>query len=290
MWLYDFNSWYQGGRAVLAGLSPYSIPTFNGPYFLAMLYAPFTILPEGVVYALFLCVNIFLLWRLCGKRSIWALLSFPILFTLFVGQNDLLIALLTLIGLPWTLPIALCKPQVGFVVLPWLVRRMKKKDLFIATSLGVCIIGLSFILRPTWLYEWLAPKPSVEAYSVHASNVYWLIPYQFSQIRTMATIVFSILCIPIGFFLKERQDSWTWMQLFAPLTNIYSVAVLFEWIGPIEMVLSWLVAFIVKGNIHSGMPMFVIGFSILARRYLEIMKKADQGSVKGSILLKSLFN
>lgn len=38
-----------------------------------------------------------------------------------------------------------------------------------------------------------------------------------------------------------------------------------EWIGPLEMLLSWLAFFAVKGDLHNGMPLFVVAISVLIK-------------------------
>jgi len=73
------------------------------------------------------------------------------------------------------------------------------------------------------------------------------------------------LALPLGFWLRERRDSWTVLHLFTPYTNIYSPSVLAEWIGPLEVILSW-AAILVVGTIHNGAPLFVVGLSILLRQ------------------------
>src|SRR5262245_22860376 len=122
MWRYDFHLFYLAGQAVLKGVSPYTITDFNPPFPLAVLFALVAWMPEPLAYVAYLAVCLWLMWKVLGKRTLWAALSFPVWFNLFVGQVDLPLALLaSLIG-PWSLPLMLIKPQVGFVVAPWIVR------------------------------------------------------------------------------------------------------------------------------------------------------------------------
>jgi len=276
MWLYDFLIFYNSGKAVLGGVSPYTIFDFNSPIFLALFFAPFSLLPVGVSYSIFVIANLLLAWKFLKKRIIWAILFFPFLFSLYVGQIDFLLAGLILIGSPWTIALALVKPQLGFVVVPWIIMSFSKKDWW-KTILSISVFVIfSFLIRPTWLIEWFSTQPTFEFFSIHASNIYWLIPQTNISLRSQLTIIGALIFLPLGLILKNRHDSWVILHLFAPLTNIYSPTVLLEWIGPIEVGLSWLAVLLVGGNIHTGMPFFLVGVSIAVRSLLEYKKNVNK--------------
>ncbi|OJX40493.1 MAG: hypothetical protein BGO78_05730 [Chloroflexi bacterium 44-23] len=275
MWIYDFLIFYQSGTLIINGISPYQVFDFNSPIFLALFFAPFSLLPARAAYGVYLLANIFLAWKLLGKKIIWAFLFFPFLFSLFVGQIDFLLAALLLIGSPWALGLALIKPQVAIVVVPWLIMQYKKSDFLKGLISVLVFIGISFIVQPSWVSEWLSTKPEFDFYSMHASNFYWLIPMNLIQLRAKLAMILPFIILPLGFLLANRKLSWTVLHLFAPLTNIYSSSVLLEWIGPIECLISWLAVLIVKGNIHTGMPLFFVGISILVREAFQ-MKKENQ--------------
>jgi hypothetical protein len=270
MWRFDFHLFYMGAQAVLAGLSPYTVSDVNyGPYPLALIFVPLALLPESLAYGLFVALNLFLLWKVMGKRMLWGLLFFPMLFSLFVGQVDFLLAALMGLGSPWTLALALCKPQVAVVTLPWLVRRLDRTGWLKAACAGAAFLGLCFVLRPTWVSEWLQAQPGIQYYSRHASNLLWLIPERWMDARVVAAYTLGPLALVLGFWLKNRRKSWVVAQFFQPLSNIYSPAVLTEWVGPLEVMLSWTAFFVVSGDIHNGMPLFVVGLSILARTFWQ---------------------
>lgn len=262
--MFDFLIFYQAGKAVLLGQSPAAIPGFISPYPLAVLFAPFALLPAIPAYLLFLALNLFFLWKVMRKHMIWALLSFPVLFTLFVGQIDLLLALAIPLGSPFTLALAMVKPQVAIVILPWLLRHLDKRGWLKAIAVGLAFLAFCFILRPTWLSEWLSGQPNMDVYSMHASNFYWLIPDR-GNLRNILSAILALLALIPAFLLREKRVSWSITQFFQPLTNIYSVSILAEWFGPLELALSWAAVFIVGGDIHNGMPMLVIPLSLLAR-------------------------
>jgi len=267
MWQYDFHMFYMGARAILEGTSPYQLWDFVGPYPLAVFFIPLALLPEPLAYLTFLTLNIFLSWKLLGlKKSLWVLISFPVIFCLFVGQIDFLLTMLILAGPPWTLGLLIIKPQLGFVFIPWFLRKLKPTEYLKAAIPAIILLVISFILSPGWVHEWLTGSPGLQKYSEHASNIYWLIPLSW---RVTAMLVGAAIALPIGIQLKNKADSWTFLSLFAPLTNIYSPSVLSEWIGPLEVGVSWLAIFLVGGNIHSGMPLFLMGLVILIKSILK---------------------
>lgn len=274
MWLYDFLIFLSSGRAVLSGLSPYSVYDFNSPIFLALFFAPLAALPVWAAYGLYLGANLLLAWKLLRRRILWGLLFFPFLFSLYVGQIDFLLAGGLLLS-PWAAGLALIKPQTAFVVMPWLVMNYSRRDWFKALLSAGLFVCLSFLVRPGWVAEWLASHQDFVSYTAHASNLYWLVPGGLAELRAGLTIAFSLLVLPLGFLLRERRDAWTAVHSLAPLTNIYSPALLLEWVGPLEVLLSWAAVGLAGGNIHSGMPLFLVGLSILIRSALQKARAAQ---------------
>ena len=277
MWQYDFHNFYAGAQAVLAGLSPYRVTDFIGPFPLAILFIPFSLLPEQVAYWFFVILNLGLLLFLFRKKSVWMILSFPILFSLFVGQIDLLLALMVWLQVPWLLPLLLVKPQIAFIFAPYLLRTLNKKQWLQAIIGGIAFMGLCFILQPDWVQLWLANGPGMTDYAVRTSNIFWLVPAAQMSLRVGLNLAAAgltlLLCI---FRYPMREISWPALSLVQPLSNIYSSAVLVAWIGPLEMLLSWVAVILVGGDIHHGMPMFLVSASILVR---QLMTQAQEQKV-----------
>jgi hypothetical protein len=281
MWLYDFHICYLAGQAVLAGESPNLVPGFISPFPLAALFALIAWLPEPVAYGIYLACCLGLMWAVFKPRRniVWALLSFPVFFNLFVGQVDLPLALLgTLLG-PWALPFLLAKPHLAFVVAPWIIRHSTPRQLMGAALGCLAFLGLCFLLRPAWVSEWLFIAPTLNEYSQRDSNLYWLVPETY---KTFVVAIAAVTALGIGFLAEESLASRTILHLFAPLTNIYSASALAQWFSPIEMLLSWVAILAVGGKIHNGAPMFLIGCSILIRYYIQ-HRRAQRISVDAKI-------
>ena len=265
LWLFDFEIFWRAGRRILAGTSPYRVKGFISPLPLAVLFAPLGLLPMHAAYGVFVLGSLGLLWKAAGRNTLWALLSFPVIFALFVGQVDLVLALAAALLGPLALPLLLAKPQVAFVAVPWMLRNGLQADrrhlgrlaIGIAAALGM--LALCFWLRPDWIAEWRKAAPPLDDYAAHDSNLYRLVP---DAVRTNLVWILTPIALALGLWLRERRESWAVLHLFTPITNVYSTAVLAEWIGPLEMLLSW-AAFVVAGSIHGGAPMFVVALSIL---------------------------
>lgn len=264
LWLYDFEIFWRGGRRILAGTNPYRVDGFISPLPLAVLFAPLGFLPMHAAYGVFVLGSLAMLWKAAGRRAVWALLSFPVVFTLFVGQVDLFLALAAALLGPLALPLLLAKPQVAFVAAPWLLLHSDRRRLALGIVAALAMLGLCFWLRPNWIAEWRKAAPPLTDYAEHDSNLYWLVPGGIDGARTTLVWILTPIALGLGIWLRERRESWSVLHLFTPITNVYSSAVLAEWIGPVEVVLSW-AAFVLAGSIHGGAPMFVIALAILVR-------------------------
>jgi hypothetical protein len=280
MWRYDFHIFYLAGQAVLTGNSPYSIPGFISPFPLAIVFSTIAWMPEPIAYSFYVSLCLFLLVKVVGRKFYWPLLSFPVFFNFFVGQVDLPLGLLAAILGTWSLPFLIIKPQVAIVLSPWIIRRSNHKDIILVLTIVLAFISLSFLIRPTWLIEWLEIVPTLSNYSRRDANLYWLVP---TSLKSISMIIGLIIAIPLGLKTNKRRDSWSILHLFGPITNIYSVSILVEWIGPTEVFLSW-VAIMISGEIHSGAPLFIIPVSILFKRkvirniktiFIRVMDRMD---------------
>ncbi|MES1244694.1 MAG: glycosyltransferase family 87 protein [Acidobacteriota bacterium] len=265
--LYDFEIFWRAGRRLLAGKSPYRVDGFVSPLPLAVLFAPLALLPRLSAWFVYVLATVGLLLKAAQRRARWAgwaLLSFPVLFTFFVGQVDLPLALSAALLGPLSFPLLLAKPQVAFVAVPWFLGHPDRRRLALGIAAALGMLLLCFWLRPGWIGEWRAAEPTIADYSEHDSNLYRFVP---AGARTAFVWILSPVVLVLGAWLRERRDSWALLHLFDPVTNIYSAAVLAEWIGPLEAVLSWAAFLAVGSYVHHGAPMFVVALAILARRW-----------------------
>lgn len=259
--LYDFEIFWRSGRRILAGTSPYKVRGFVSPLPLAVLFVPFGLLPRLAAYAVYALGTLWMLWKAAGRRTGWALLSFPVLFTFFVGQVDLPLALAASLLGPLAFPLLLAKPQLAFVIVPWFLGHSDRRRLAVGITAALGMLLLCFWLRPGWIAEWRAAEPPIDDYAAHDSNLYRFVP---DGIRTAAVWVLTPLALAVGVALRERRSSWAFLELFQPVSNLYSVAALAQWFGPVEMALSWAAFLMVSARIHHGAPLFLVSLAVLA--------------------------
>jgi hypothetical protein len=291
LWQYDFRIFREGGRQLVAGQSPYAEQFgFFSPLPLAVLFAPLSLLSVPVAAAVFHLATLALLWRAAGRRAVWALLSFPVLFNLFVGQVDLFLALCAAVLGPLALPLLLGKPQVAFVAVPWLLvqgvrgGRAERWRLAAGIAAAAAMLGLCFWLQPLWLTEMRRVAPPIAVYATHASNLHRLV---LATLRVELLLGLAGFGLGLAAWLRQRRDSWTVLHLFNPLTNVYSAAVLAEWIGPVEMLLSWAAFLLVGCDVHHGAPLYVMALAILVRQSWPAARSAAAGWPVGEPVIPS---
>ena len=132
-------------------------------------------------------------------------MSFPVLFTFFVGQVDLILALSAALLGPLALPFLLAKPQIAFVAAPWLLLHSDRRKMALGIGAMLGMLLLCFLLRPEWVSEWLASTPQRADYARHDSNLYLLAP---EGVRTTLAWILSPIALALGVWLRERRRSW----------------------------------------------------------------------------------
>ncbi len=149
-------------RAMVAGGSPYDAMSFYNPPWALLPTLPLLLLPAEGARALWFSIGVLVYVAVLRKYEAepWALagvmLSAPVLYTLFMGNNDWLCLLGLLLPPEWGLPLLIIKPQVGGgVALLWLWRAYRENRL-IETLLPVCVLlFLSFALYGPWYLSWV---------------------------------------------------------------------------------------------------------------------------------------
>lgn len=163
----DFTYPWRGARAILDGQNPYAFihPTGPAPYdmwFMYPLMAPLSILPLAVLSVqaagvLFVGLGAGLLtYSLSGDGMgrLWLLLSAPFAMSVVLAQwSPILIAAALLTPLSWLLT---CKP-IGLALFAW-------RPSWRAVVLCSLAIGVSFLVQPIWLVEWIRNARTVPAH------------------------------------------------------------------------------------------------------------------------------
>lgn len=139
----DFGIFWNAGLAARLGQNPYSIPGFFSPLHVLIYFIPLSFLPEPIVYHLNATLTIFILLISLGKRWALALLSPSLWAVAWFGNVDWLPVLALIVPATWIAPLALAKPQIG-----WLEALLSRRVLPLLFMAGIFIV--SFALGMNW--------------------------------------------------------------------------------------------------------------------------------------------
>lgn len=153
----DFPYFYRAGSVIAAGHSPYIVPGFYSPIWVALLFVPFSFFSMEIAYRIYAAIlfgaSIYIFWKLSNER-VWitfiACFS-PFLYMMMQYGN---IEWLVLIGLITPTPIGLwfllVKPQMGFVavlLLAWKSYKQQGIRRFVLDFFPVALgLAISYLL------------------------------------------------------------------------------------------------------------------------------------------------
>jgi hypothetical protein len=151
----DFSWPLHGARLLLSGIDPYmtgGYPDARPLYYpLPALFValPLVWLPDSLAAAVFFGASCGLLaWGLARSNAhqLLLFLSAPFVAAIMLAQwSPLLMAVYIL---PWLLPLAICKPNLGFMVLS------RGRTPGWSAIIAVLIFGISLLVLPSWPVHW----------------------------------------------------------------------------------------------------------------------------------------
>lgn len=235
MYFSDWNIYYNAAITFLHFGNPYVDPYFMNPFWILFLIAPFTIFNLTTSYCLFFGFSIFLLLLFCRimkvslVKTFFLLISFPFLLSIFYGNIDVISLFSLILPAPFSILIAMIKPQHGiFIIFYWLIKSFKDggfRLLYKNFYLGILFLSLSFIFYGAWF---LNRVPVTSASWNHSFFPYSLIflPFSIYYILIKENKNFSLLgsllvspyysahslmFMPIAFF----ENNLFWLVYFA---------------------------------------------------------------------------
>ncbi len=210
------------GRPVVEGEDP---GYFAYPFYTALLVWPLVytsyawasaiwmvLLSACMILSLFLLFDLFRAWPSPLLLSGWLLWVLGFYFTargLILGQPGILVYFLEVLAL-WALfknrdslagvalAISTLKPQMGFLIVPFLLlygllfRRWRFVGFFVGAM--ALLLGLSFLLQPSWMGDWLAQLGLYPSYTALGSPV-WIITSYYLGLGSWAEIIINIALI-----------------------------------------------------------------------------------------------
>jgi hypothetical protein len=123
----DFTCFYQAGKEIASGHSPYSLECYYSPIWVALFFSPFSIFTREISYRIYAAIlfggYIFALWKISKQRigiTLIAIFSPFVYMTMQYGNIDWLVLFGLLFPKPIGIWFLLAKPQMGFtLVLLW---------------------------------------------------------------------------------------------------------------------------------------------------------------------------
>jgi hypothetical protein len=210
---FDFWGFWQTGQAVLGGLNPYAVQGAVYPPATTLLFALFAIVPFQFSYQIWTGINVILFLIVLQKKQpevplkslkkmLWLGFS-PVLFILFVGQLDIFFLWLASFlsfrtdtfrrGWGEVLCAALItlKPQIAFVVLPWWLLGLARRDrrtllIWSFTTLILHLLPLGYDFSIYW--KWKEALQAITDLRLHNSPGF----FSFSTIG----VPFWVLALP----------------------------------------------------------------------------------------------
>lgn len=298
------------GRAVVEGEDPgfFAYPMYTAFVVYPIVHMDYswataiwmTLLEACLVIALLLSLNMFH-WRpkplLLGGLILWTLFMYFSARGLLLGQPGLVVYFLHVLALwglykkndrlaGFALALSTIKPQMGFLIVPFLllwglrVKRWNFVGGFVVTF-GV-LMGLSFLLVPTWMSDWLAQIALYPSYTELGSPVWIVANYPWLGIdpitekwRVMGgfgNVIELALNAVFALFML-----WTWFDVL-----IRRKTERFMWSVMVTILVTHLIA------PRTATPHYVV-FIVPLIFYLRELTLRKRGNVWAGLLLLALF-
>jgi hypothetical protein len=223
---------------------------FLYPFPMAILIAPLTFLDYATASAIWLALMgastalTFVLmadlfnWRpspaIMFLGIVWAVTFYPSVRGIFLGQQGVFTVILELVAV-WglakkhdvvagiALSVSTFKPQLGFLIIPflilWAIRYRRWRFLISSAVTMAVLLGLSFLLLPSWLSEWLVQATQYTGYTRIGSPV-WVLTQKYLPFlgSTGEAIISAILVLLVLWAWWRELRNPQWFNWTAALT------------------------------------------------------------------------
>lgn len=276
---WDYSVFWEVGRAILEGRSPYAIDYSRYPPAANLLFIIFALLPFAWSFAVWSGANVVLyvltLRRFGLGRWWWAwLLYTPFIFNLLTGQLDVLFLwaagflIMADPGRKWPGVAAgvflTLKPQLAVVVLPWFLLRWLARDrkkLLAWLSGSVVLHALPLVFSINIYSEWLAALQGVSEMKMGVSGGI----FAFGLLGLPGWLLAGLAVLLALWGLTQAETTSRPAQFLASPLTIWYDGILLAGLGPGWWMvgLSWL-AFGVSLLLQNSLPLVAIPAGALA--------------------------
>lgn len=246
------------GREALPGEDPnfYAYPFFYTFFLIPLTYFSYdwaaavwmVLLEVCLIAGLFLVLDLYR-WKprplLLGVLLLWSIISYYPARGLLLGQVALLVYALQALVL-WgvargydrmagvVLAISTLKPQMGFLLVPllllWALRERRYRFVVSFAAAFGLFIGLSFVLLPSWLADWLAvvrlyPEYTAAAFPDSAGSPVWILFGYYLGAGDVVQGIVNLGCIAVlvwsWYLALWRREDFLWaIMVTLAVTNL----------------------------------------------------------------------
>jgi alpha-1,2-mannosyltransferase len=201
--LADVHAYYDAGARLNAGLPLYEQPAdtnaaafYRYPPLLAIAFRPLALLPFPLAAtlwetALAVCFA-WTVWRLGSRPPVWlafGILAMPIAWSLVVGQAQVLVTALLVVGAPWAVALAThVKLLPALVALYWLGRRDWRALGWFGAWCGILLVA-QVALEPAATIAYLGFPNLAQVGEVNNLSIYAASPLLWAVLVVAAAVV-----------------------------------------------------------------------------------------------------
>jgi hypothetical protein len=226
--IFDATLYWQAGRSVLDGGSPYgaiaigttSKAFFYAPIF-AQLWAVFAVLPEPVFTWLWrtFCFGC-LVWLAGGWRNAGLWLLFPLTLNEMANPNVTLPAaaatFVALRGRPWLLPLAGAVKFGPILVLPyiWLRRPEARRPLVYASVATAALCLVSFVIAPQMWFDFVGQMSAQNSVTTDGAGLVAILPTAGADFALRIALAAGL--VAVAFALKSDRLAFAATTIAVP--------------------------------------------------------------------------
>lgn len=255
----DWFTFYEAGRAVLEGISPYTVSGYFNPPLLAYILAPSTMLPFSIWMPFMITVSCFTVILLARKRSLFLLLSPLVIQALTWGSVDLLL----MGGMSVSWGFLVLKPQLLFIALPVILQQWSRRNIAIA--------GLMLTAYPPHYVDWFRAIQTTK----HAHQYNWS-----ANLSALGPVMMVIgLLLTVGVFYRLRSTphpAKLVMAILSPVSRMHDYIIAWESLASLKMLLATWGIFIVWYHLETRNEVIftLLGLGVFIRELLR--RKQDK--------------
>lgn len=245
----DWYIFYQAGRAINNGISPYLVEDYLNPIQIAWFLSLTTRIPFNIWVMLMIGASFLLIVVLAKRKSHWVLLSLPFIFGMSMGSLDVFLWVPARLLGGGGLALLTLKPQIGMLIIPlqllqwWYAKDKKNIISFFAAT--IILWGIPTLLHPQWLREWLSVIPPIQERMFGAASV-----AGFSELTGYVWVYIAIFTVVLAILILRRSDKFYLAAIFSPSIWPSDWMILSEYATWRFTLLSWLL--VPTGLSHNG--------------------------------------